>query len=538
MSSFFACQGEDATTSESDEATTSELNDGSNGRARTRKDASAPDGATVTDSSTASDSATVIDSGGTSTTSTFSVELQPQVASTAVRRINFAVPLAPGALTSVDRIQVRAGTTVLPTARRALASWPDGSIRSVQVQFDLAVPATTSVGVTIGETASSTIAMVPVDQTLAQADGTTGPAVWALLPAGWLSSSRVAGPSLPSAQVAGTAQAAWDRVCDYTAFGTDAFLPINGEQGSWLFDRPTALYRGYQRTGSLTPLRSAYREAAMYRAGITGTASSTTIPVPASSGDLNYQYTQGLAIHYLLTGDDRFREAAENVAIRAHDLWTSPGYAGGSDFWTERHAGFGLLAYEWAAAVSDDRAALFTGWASDAASAYLSVQATYPAGYTSATERCFAHSAEAHGESYGYFGCSPWMSAILADGLDAHADRLAASGNASGAQAARTSLVKLGTFIATQGRDATGRPLYWAGVGVTSDEADVYDEHWGESAYVVALAWHWSGKTNTTLRQAADALVSGLDTRGEAGQLRSFNWQCRSGVMAPFYLQP
>lgn len=276
----------------------------------------------------------------------------------------------------------------------------------------------------------------------------------------------------------------------------------------------------------------------MYRAGITGTGSATRIGVPSSSDDLKYHYTQGLAVHYLLTGDDRFREAAENVAVRAHDLWTSPGYAGGSDFWTERHAGFGLLAYEWAAAVSDDKAALFAGWAAAAVSAYLDVQATYPVGYTNTSERCFAHSAAAHGESFGYFGCSPWMSAILADGLDAHADRLAREGNGAGAQTVRSSLVRLGRFMANQGRDSTGRPLYWAGVGVISDEVDAYDEHWGETAYVVALAWAWSGKSDASLRQAADALVTGMSTKGEAGQLRSFNWQCRSGVMAPFYLQP
>ena len=86
---------------------------------------------------------------------------------------------------------------------------------------------------------------------------------------------------------------------------------------------------------------------------------------------------------------------------------------------------------------------------------------------------------------------------------------MAFAGNAAGAQAVRSSLVKLGQFVASQGRDATGRPLYWAGVGVTTDEADTFEEHWGESAYVVALAWYWSGKTSTTLRQAADALVAG-----------------------------
>ena len=220
-----------------DDASTS---DTQKGMGRGKRDATAPD------------SSTTPDSGGAALPTTLSVELQPQVASTASRRINFAVPLAPGQLTSADRIQVRAGGAALPTARRALATWPGGSLRSVQLQFDLAVPAVTTIAITLGEAASSTIALVPVEQTLATADGTTGPAVWAVLPATWLSTSRVAGPSRPSAQVAGTPQAAWDRICDYAAFGTSAFTPIQGDQGSWLYDRPTALYRGYQRTGSLT----------------------------------------------------------------------------------------------------------------------------------------------------------------------------------------------------------------------------------------------------------------------------------------------
>ena len=337
---------------------------------------------------------------------------------------------------------------------------------------------------------------------------------------------------------AGTPAAGWDRICDYEKLDTDAFLAVQNESGSPLFDRPTALYRGYQRTGKISPLRSAYRETALYQSRITGTGSATRIGV-GPADDLKYHYTQGLAIHYLLTGDERFREAAENVATRTHDLWADPGYAGGSDFWTERHAGFALLAYEWAAAVSDDKADEIAGWAKTAVDAYLDAQAKWPAGYTNADERCFAHRAEAHGEGYGYFGCSPWMSAILADGLDTHAERVARAGEQARAQKVWTSLVQLGRFVAAQGIDpGTGRPYYWAGVGTDSNEIDDYDEHWGESAYVVALAWHWSGKTNASLKEAADKLVKGLNDKGEAGQLRSFNWQCRSGVIAPFYLQP
>jgi hypothetical protein len=359
-----------------------------------------------------------------------------------------------------------------------------------------------------------------------------------VFPASWLSTSRVAGPAVPSADVASTPQAAWDRICNYTRFGTTAFLAVDDVAGSWLFDRPTALYRGYQRTGSLDVLKMAYQETAIYQTGITGAGSATRIGVPGVEADPKYHYSQGLAIHYLLTGDDRFREAAENIAVRMHDLWTSPEYAGGADFWTERHAGFSLLAYEWAAAVSDDRAATFAGWAADAVKAYLDMQKTYPPGYTSTTERCFAHTGEAHGEGYAYFGCSPWMSAILADGLDVHADRLSQAGNAAGADAVRASLVLLGRFMANQGRDATGRPFYWAGAGVTTDEADTYEEHWGESAYVVALAWSAAGKKDAALKKAADDLVAGFASKGEAGQLRSFNWQCRSAVMTPFHLRP
>ncbi|MCW5837527.1 MAG: hypothetical protein KIS78_34360 [Labilithrix sp.] len=469
---------------------------------------------------------------------TVSVELTPAEPSSAPRRINFAVPVPPGQVASADLVQVKANGAALATARRSLASWPDGSVRSVHVQFELAVPAAVAVEVTLNEEASGgDVAFVPVEETLASPDGTSGPAVWATFPAAWLSESRVAGPALPSAAVAGTPAAAWDRVCDYDKFDTEAYLRVASETGSPLFDRPTALYRGYQRNGKLDVLRSAYREAALLRASITGTGSATRIGVGAAD-DLKYHYTQGLAIHYLLTGDERFREAAEDVAARAHDLWDDPGYAGGSDFWTERHAGFGLLAYEWAVAVSDDKAAEIAAWAKTAVDAYLDVQAKWPSGYTNTEERCFAHQAEAHGEDYGYFGCSPWMSAILADGLDAHADRVAREGDQARAAQVWKSLVQLGRFVAAQGLDpASGRPYYWAGVGTDSNELDEYDEHWGESAYLVALAWHWSGKTDASLKAAAEELVKGLDDHGEAGQLRSFNWQCRSGVMAPFYLR-
>jgi hypothetical protein len=294
------------------------------------------------------------------------------------------------------------------------------------------------------------------------------------------------------------------------------------------------MFRAYAMTGALSPLKSGWREASIYRAGtpISGGV-ATTIPVPGAASDLKYHYAQGMAIHYLLTGDDRYRESAEAVAARIRTLWTDPGYAGGADFWTERHAGFALLAYEWAAIVSDDRAATFAGHATQAVDAYLRDQGRFPAGYTDVNARCFAHSGAAHGESYPTMGCSPWMSAILADGLDAHQRRV----GGARATSVKQSIVKLGRAIARDGRDATGRPFYWMGPAGIADVVDDYAEHWGESAYVVAMAWNHAGRTDATLRRAADELVAGLKARGVAGQLRSFNWQCRSALATPFFLK-
>jgi hypothetical protein len=125
------------------------------------------------------------------------------------------------------------------------------------------------------------------------------------------------------------------------------------------------------------------------------------------------------------------------------------------------------------------------------------------------------------------------MSAILADGLDAYQRRV---GGTKGANA-RTGIVELGRMIARHGRDGGGKPYYWMGAGVNENEIDDYDEHWGESAYVVAMAWNVGGKTEAALKTAADQLVAGTKNLGETGQLRSFNWQCRSAVATPAFLK-
>jgi hypothetical protein len=468
------------------------------------------------------------------TGSTVTVTLQPAAGVSGSQRVNFAVPMPRGLLLDPDRVRVMDGSTELAAARNDLALWPDGSVRSVHIQVTTTVSSGKQLTVRINEaptTAAGT--MVPVSTLLVAADGTSGPRVWARLPAAWLADSGVTGPQVTEASVEGTNLDAFDNVCNYASYGVSAFLSLLTNKDVWLYDRGTALYRGYARRGDQSTLESAYRETATYRARITGTDAATRIGVPGAADDLKYHYAQNMAIHYLLTGDDRFRESAEDIATRVFALWGHPGYAGGSDFWTERHAGFALLAYVWARVVTDNEAAVLEQRADAAVDAYLAMQSQYPTSWTDSSARCFAHTGAAHGESYSTWGCSPWMSAIIADGLDAYATE---KGGTKATQV-RAAIVKLGKIIARDGRNSDGKPYYWMGIGSAADEVDPYNEHWGEPAYVVAMAYFHGGKTDASLKTAAEQMLAGLKSKGTVPHLRSFNWQCRSAVATPYYLK-
>jgi hypothetical protein len=467
------------------------------------------------------------------TPKTFTVSLVPDGV-TGTQVVNFAIPFARGVMTDANAIRVSADGVELPAAHRALAAHADGSLRSVQLQLGVDAAAHPLLTIELGVTGAAGPALVPVAQTLAGTGNNIHPKVWVVLPTDVLAASGFAGPVTPRTAFANTALDAWKTVCDYDKWNTAAFLVnANASRDVWLYDRVTAMYRGYVMTGDISPLRSGYREAGMYLGGMTIVNGQVTgVAPPTANGDLKYYYTQNMALHYLLTGDDRYREAAEAVSQTVAGMW-NPEYSGGDAFWTERNAGFALLAHEWALAVTDDKAQAISARVERDVTAYLAMQATYPVGYTDQNARCFAHSAAAHGEDFGTFGCSPWMSAILADGLDAYARRV----GGERATQVRAALVKLGRVFARDARDATGKPYYWMGMTTQPDEIDDYDEHWGETAYILAMAWDASGRTDASLKTAAEQVLGGMRSDGEAGQVRSFNWQCRSGIMTPTYLK-
>jgi hypothetical protein len=456
--------------------------------------------------------------------SSFSVKLVPDGV-TGMQRVNFAVPFALGKLSDENAIRILAGNTELPAAHRALAKYADGSVRSVQLQADVDVSTTTTLTLEVGVTGATGPTMAAVSTTTTGTGNNVHPKVWAVLPTNVLIGSTLGGPLVEQSAVAGTPLDAWNTHCNYDQWNTDKFLTeAAATRDVWLYDRVT---------GAISPLKSAYREAEIYRAGMTITNGvATAIAPPTANDDLKYYYAQNMAMHYLLTGDDRFREAAEAASAKVNSMW-NPMYNGADRFWTERNAGFTLLAHEWALMVTDDQAATIAARSEAAVTAYLSTQMTYPAGYTDQTARCFGHSATAHGEDFGYNGCSPWMSAILADGMDQYARRV----GGTRATQVRKSLELLGRSIARDGRDPSGRPYYWMGEGNNSDEVDDYEEHWGESAYIVALAWNATGRTDAALKKAADELTAGFKANGEVGRTRSFNWQCRSAVATPALLK-
>jgi hypothetical protein len=75
------------------------------------------------------------------------------------------------------------------------------------------------------------------------------------------------------------------------------------------------------------------------------------------------------------------------------------------------------------------------------------------------------------------------------------------------------------------------------GVGTDQNMPEEYDEHYGESAYLIGMSSHFSGRTDAALRGVADQLLERLASDGTAPHVRSFNWQCRSAVSGAWYLQ-
>ncbi len=132
--------------------------------------------------------------------------------------------------------------------------------------------------------------------------------------------------------------------------------PYKSEYEPWLYDRSTAMFILYMRSGHLRALREAVRHTQFYRSNLWD---DTTVParfiglfklkVPEAKGfptgnGAMYSYNECLAYNYWLTGDQEVLEEIEWV-VNAHEQNDEPvRWDPSLGFWTERHTAFRLLA--------------------------------------------------------------------------------------------------------------------------------------------------------------------------------------------------
>jgi hypothetical protein len=278
--------------------------------------------------------------------------------------VNIAVPFPRDLLDDASRLRVldERGREI-DAAVRALEAWrtppgdrvaPRRSIRAVQVQFPFAASGTSRrVTVTVGHRRSSSgTRIVPVSETEEVADSDARPRGIALLPADWLCASQIVGPQRP-ARLSG-ALAPYDQLVARSFPGSLPYLDSDVYH-HWLFDRTSAYYCQYVRTGDRRFFEAAYHAAHFMRRH-TALAGPDAGMFTLKGPDVKYVYPRAMHVHYLLTGDDRARAAATVMArycltrwdpIYRPDAYEEPplGVDPEKDrpFWSTRHEAYGLL---------------------------------------------------------------------------------------------------------------------------------------------------------------------------------------------------
>ena len=301
------------------------------------------------------------DSKGTSARQTeVEVTLEGRGANLGDELVNFGLPLPPGFLSDPRRVRVvNAVGQEISAAVRALEPWRiggrEGSIRSLLIQFTLefSTERTHRIKIVFDQPRlKSESSFVPVAATLVDEDGLKGPRVLAMLPARWLCDSLVVGPQTPAA--ASGPYAPYDHFVEKNFPGSLAYLDSQ-VYSEWLFDRTTVYYKMYVRTGERKFLEAAYHAAHFVRLHTKMDGPNAGI-FTLKGPDLKYVYPRAMHIHYLLTGDERMREAGKIMAeycIKNQDpvyqpSSITPSRVGadperGRKFWTLRHQGYGLL---------------------------------------------------------------------------------------------------------------------------------------------------------------------------------------------------
>jgi hypothetical protein len=452
--------------------------------------------------------------------------------------VNVGVPFAPGILVNEARIHVadERGREV-PASMRVLERWrvpPDrsdrgeASIRAVQIQFPIDLDegrARVRIGIG-GRARRMSDRMAPIAE--------TGPRVAPLLSADWLCASEIVGPQTPSS--AAGALGAYDRLVDRSFPGSLQYIdsPVYHH---WLFDRPTAYYTQYVRTGERRFLDAASRAAEFMR--------RHTAMDPPDAGmfmlkgaDLKYVYPRAMHIHYLLTGDERARAAGLAMARFCLTRWdpvyrparyTKPplGVDPEKDrpFWSTRHEAYGLLGVLHGWELTGD--AIYWRRVMEYIDALASHQARPPDGRPpdGSWRQDWALYDPNETEIAG--GASPWMTAILLSALF-HAWRVTGDARIPGV------VTRWCDFLDRRGFTADGSRVRYVVDCLGSDHLDEapgeqeqgMERHSTELAYSFAMGRFFSRDADERRRfeRRFDRLFAAALTIDANRPARCYNW--------------
>ncbi|MCZ7646044.1 MAG: hypothetical protein M5U26_12285 [Planctomycetota bacterium] len=467
-------------------------------------------------------------------TGTIEVKLTRNKAAPADRAastVSFGVPFPPGLLKDAANLKATdAADRPVPLFTQELCRWridgKEGDVRAVLVQFDCEVPAGAEVKVTLyygapGEPRRAEA--VAVADTLVEATGQQGPAVWAVLPAAWLCSSWVAGPQLPAQE---------SRFPEYEKSAAENFEKqkpdMTSMQGaSWLFDRTTSLYKMYVRTGELKYLEAAWHCAHFVR--------NQSLPsgVFKLSNKFMYVYPRAQGLHYMLSGDPRARAllAAQGEYFLKLATERMAEYKPGGGMWTERNIAytFSGLVYAYEMEGGEERWARMKMYADK-----LHAHQTAPPDGKPA-DGSWRHRWTQHDASEAKFegGSSSWMTALMLDPLFEY-------WLLSGDERVPGMLTRWCEFLSAKGLNSAGTKSYYVinaldGGGSTDN---YMEQHNLEMAYMFAMGIYFSRDKAQQERFAArftPLLKSGAE-QTHVRPPRRFNWSFQNSSAISWFI--
>ncbi len=465
------------------------------------------------------------------------VSLRPQIERPGWQVVSFGLPFGTGWLHEDSLIRViGSGGDEIAAAARTLALWgidgKKGTPRSVLVQFamDFGTGGAREVTIRWDKPRTRHMNLVPVAETEVVKHVKTAdpervldydyhcPKVLVVLPAEWLCASLIAWQQVPAAQ---NQVAPWYDEHYRKSFPGSRINNSGRDFSLHLFDRTATYVKAYARLGEEEQLLTALQAGDFYLERLDADGWFDLKP----QHDVKYTFSEGPALLYLLTGDERHL-AAVMRALKAWETWTQIDYAG-TGFWTERHHGFGMLAYLHAYEITGELRYLEKATRYFEAAYSLQVEPPHDGPATGA----WLHTGESHSEGEGWVA-SPWMSAFLTDAVWKY-------WMLTGDARAPASLAMCAKFMAEHAISPDSPYLHylatWPGLGKGVPSSG--PAHNMAGIYFLAMGYYLSGGEDKSLLAKMDRLRAPLMESDANVPGRQFTWRFRESSALVWMLE-